>query len=146
MLAEIVSDMKSNMTFLAPLLSGIIIGLSTMITVILTKLQTIKDSVASGSAGSELGGFSGISGFLDIFDVKQMIPPYFIELCVGIYIIEITFILTHSLVTVDSGQDTLKEKNELGKNLKKAIILYIITGIVSITALTALSLIALSNI
>ena len=39
MLAEIISDMKSNMTFLAPLLSGIVVGLAVMITSILNKMN-----------------------------------------------------------------------------------------------------------
>ena len=39
MLAEISSDMKSNMTFLAQLLSGIVVGLAAMITFILSKLK-----------------------------------------------------------------------------------------------------------
>ncbi|MBU2615486.1 MAG: hypothetical protein KKC19_00080, partial [Nanoarchaeota archaeon] len=39
MLAEIVSDMKSNMSFLAPLLSGVVVGLASMITAILIKLD-----------------------------------------------------------------------------------------------------------
>ena len=145
LLAEVVSDMKSNMVFLAPLLSGIIIGLSTMITVILTRLQDIKEA-AIGGGGDTGASFAGIGDFLSIFDVTQMIPPYFTQLCIGVYIIEITFILTHALGTVDSGQDILKEKYELGKNLKRGILLYIITGIISVIALTALSLIALSNI
>jgi len=39
MLAEVISDMKSNMTFLAPLLSGIVVGLAAMITAILNNLS-----------------------------------------------------------------------------------------------------------
>ena len=42
LLAEVTSDMKSNMTFLAPLLSGIVVGLAGMITLILSKLQIIN--------------------------------------------------------------------------------------------------------
>lgn len=140
LLAEIVSDMKSNMVFLAPLLSGIVVGLSGMITFILNKLGSLD--LGSGDAGglSLLGTFSGI------LNVETMIPPYFIQLSVGIYIIEVIFILTMALVTVNSGKDPLKEKYELSRNLFKGVALYLITAFVSIVALSLLASIALSNL
>ena len=141
LLAEIVSDMKSNMTFLAPLLSGIIIGLSTMISLILNKLQSIQ------SAGSgNIEGFTSLGSILSIFDLTTMIPPYFIQLSVGIYIIQVIFILTSALVTIDSGKDTLREKSDLSKNLFRGILLYIITALISIIALSILAIISLGNL
>jgi len=142
LLAEIVSDMRSNMTFLAPLLSGIVVGLATMITLILNKLQQIQTSAGSG----DLGGFSSLSGILSIFDLTTMIPPYFIQLSIGIYIIEIAFILTSALVTVDAGKDTLREKSELAKNLLRGTLLYITTALISIIALSILSIVALGQL
>ncbi|MBU0959416.1 MAG: hypothetical protein KKB31_05720, partial [Nanoarchaeota archaeon] len=59
MLAEIISDMKSNMVFLAPLLSGIVVGLASMITAILSKLQLTENLEASGLG---IGGLEGILG------------------------------------------------------------------------------------
>ncbi|MEK6928470.1 MAG: hypothetical protein AABW65_00755 [Nanoarchaeota archaeon] len=142
LLAEIVSDMKSNMTFLAPLLAGIIVGLSSMITIILNKLSSLQINSLAENANS-LGNFSKIT---EIFNVSQMIPPYFIQIAIGIYIIEIIFILTSALATIDSGKDPLKEKYELSKNLKRGISLYIITALVSIISLSLLAAIALISI
>lgn len=140
LLAEIVSDMKSNMVFLAPLLAGIVVGLSTMITNILNRLQGL-----SQIEGQENIGF-GLGGITNIFDVTTMVPPYFLQLAIGIYIVEIIFILTITLVTVDSGKDSLKEKYELAKNLRRGISLYIITAFISIVALFSLAAIALGGI
>ena len=139
LLAEIVSDMKSNMTFLAPLLAGIVVGLSAMITSILNKLQQLQSGIGSADAT----GLGNLGNIISIFDVTQMIPPYFIQLSIGIYIIEIIFILTAALVTVDSGKDILKEKFELSKNLRRGILLYTITALASVIALSALAGIAL---
>lgn len=144
LLAEVISDMKSNMVFLAPLLAGIVVGLSAMITGILTKLESIQALVTQGGEGA-VGGFS-FSSIISIFNVNLMIPPYFIQLCIGLYIVEIIFILTSALVTVDSGKDPLKEKYELSKNLRSGISLYLLTALVSIVALTLLSLIALGGL
>ncbi|MEK6898843.1 MAG: hypothetical protein AABW79_01980 [Nanoarchaeota archaeon] len=143
LLAEVVSDMKSNMTFLAPLLAGVVVGLSAMITSILNRLQIIADL---STQEESLGGLGSLSDIISVFDVKQMIPPYFIQVSIGIYIIEIIFILTSALVTVDAGRDPLKEKSELAKNLKRGITLYIITAIISTISLMILSIVALGGI
>ncbi|MEI6849738.1 MAG: hypothetical protein WCK29_01740, partial [archaeon] len=145
LLAEIVSDMKSNMVFLAPLLAGIVVGLSSMIVLILNKLMNFKEVVSSGETTTGIS--SGIFGSITkMFDITSMIPPYYIQVSIGIYIVEIIFILTSALVTINSGKDVLREKNELAKNLKKGITLYLITAFVAIVALTLLAGMALSSL
>lgn len=141
-LAEVISDMRSNMVFLAPLLAGIVVGLASMITAILIRLDSLK---SLGDTES-LGGLSSVGNILSLFDVSTMIPPYFLQIAIGIYIVEIIFILTGALVTVDAGKDTLREKFELAKNLKRGLLLYFITSLVSILALSLLSSVALGNL
>ena len=130
MLAEIISDMKSNMTFLAPLLSGIVVGLAAMITSILSRLNV------SGLGDAGAGNFQTL---LTIFDISKMIPPYYLQIAIGIYLIQIIFILTKTLVVIDSGEDKLQRINSIGKNLRRGITLYFITGLLAILALFALS-------
>jgi hypothetical protein len=137
MLAEIISDMKSNMTFLAPLLSGIVVGLAAMITSILSRLNV-----------SELGG-AGAGNFqtlLTIFDISKMIPPYYLQIAIGIYLIQIIFILTKTLVVIDSGEDKLRKINNIGKNLRRGITLYFITGLLAILALFVLSSVVIGGV
>jgi len=136
MLAEVVSDMKSNMTFLAPLLSGIVVGLAAMITSILTKLKIAE------LEGMDVG-FGNLSEILKILDVSQMIPPYFLQMAIGIYLIQIIFILSRTLVVVDSGEDKLERINKTGKNLQVGILLYIVTAFVATLALFILSVLVL---
>ncbi len=142
LLAEVVSDMKSNMVFLAPLLAGIVLGLASMITAILSRL----DLLFQAGGDQQVGGFGSLSSILNIFDLKSMIPPYYLQIAVGIYIIEIAFILTGTLVTVDAGEDQLKTTNDLGKNLKRSMWLYIITALISMVALSLLASVALRGI
>lgn len=132
MLAEIISDMRSNMTFLAPLLSGIVIGLAAMITSILTKLNI-------SGLGGDTAGLGNFQNLLSIFDISKMIPPYYLQIAIGIYLIEIIFILTNTLVTIDAGEDKLQKTNETGRNLQKGIALYVITGLLATLALFFLS-------
>jgi len=143
LLADVVSDMKSNMTFLAPLLAGIVIGLSSMITLILSKLTSI---VNLGAEGGIPETYQNIANITDLFKIEGMMPPYFLQIIIGIYIIQIVFILTKALVTVDAGQDRLKETHDIGRNLKRAGILYLIVALLSILALSLLAGVALGGL
>ena len=142
MLAEVVSDMKSNMSFLAPLLSGVVVGLAAMITEILTRLEIAKIA-EGGEATASLGGLASLS---QLFDVQMMIPPYFLQIVIGVYLIQIIFILTRTLVIVDSGEDKLQTTYNLGKNFASGIILYFITALFSTLALFVLVNVVLGNL
>ncbi len=144
LLADIISDMKSNMTFLAPLLSGIIVGLAGMITVILGNLNEMFESGAMGSEG--IVGAGGVQGIISIFDITKMIPTYWLQIIVGIYLIEVVFILTSTLVTIKAGRDPLQVMAETGKNLKVTMILYAVVAFGSIVGMTVIATVALAGL
>ncbi len=144
LLSEIISDMKSNMTFLAPLLSGIILGLSGMISTILNSISAMFDSGVTGS--EEMLGSEGIGGLLGFFDPVQMIPTYWLQIVIGLYLIEIVFILSSTLVTIKSGRDKLQTTSETGKNLKRTITLYFIVALSSIIGLSLIGAFVLSGL
>jgi hypothetical protein len=75
-----------------------------------------------------------------------MIPPYLLQIIVGIYIIEIVFILSGALVVIDSGEDKLEKTNKTGLNLKKGVGLYFVTALVAVIALFVLTAIVLGNL
>lgn len=141
LLAEITSDMRSNITFLAPLLAGIVVGLAGMITTVLNKLQIIMGQMEIG------GGIGGMpTNFLQMLDLNAMIPPFFLQISIGIYLIEIIFILSSTLVTIESGSDKVKIIHETGKNLRNSIFLYIIVALISTIALSLLVGFAMSGL
>ena len=140
MLAEIISDMKSNMTFLAPLLLGVVVGLAAMITAILSRLNI------SDLGGADAAGISNLSSFLNIFDLTQMIPPYFLQIIIGIYIIQIIYILTSTLVTIDSGEDKLQRMHNTGKNFTRGVTLYFVVALTAVLALSLLASLVLGGI
>jgi hypothetical protein len=142
LLAEVISDMKSNMTFLAPLLSGIVVGLSAMITGILAQLKTLSDL----GGGATVAGLGTISNITELFNVVNMIPPYHMQIAISVYIIQVIFILTATLVTINSGSDRLQQTNEVGKNLLRGGILYLITAVGSTLALSILAGVALGSL
>jgi len=75
-----------------------------------------------------------------------MIPPYILQIIVGIYLIEVIFILTGTLVVVDSGDDKLEKTNKTGLNLKRGIGLYVATAFIAIIALFMLTAIVLGGL
>ncbi|MEM3116674.1 MAG: hypothetical protein QXD63_01950, partial [Candidatus Pacearchaeota archaeon] len=140
MLAEVVSDMKSNMGFLAPLLSGIVVGLAAMITSILSKL------ILPGAGNENLFNLGNLANIRKLFDVSSMIPPYFLQIIIGVYLIQIIFILTRTLVVIDSGEDKLQKTFLIGKNLMSGVTLYFITALISTIVLFTLVSIVLGGI
>ncbi len=144
LLADITSDMSSNMTFLAPLLAGIVVGLSSMITLILSKLGMIIGQASAANA--DMGQYGSMLKIVDLFGVDKLISPYFLQVCVGIYITEIIFILTKTLVTVDAGQDELKETYEISRNLRAGGWLYLVIAFGSVIGLSLVASMALSGL
>ncbi len=140
LLAEIISDIKSNITFLAPLLAGVVIGLAAMITSILSKL---KISEASSSGVSGLGNLGSI---LTLFNQTSTIPPYYLQIAIGVYLVQIIFILTGTLTTINSGEDKLDKASSTAKNLMKGVTLYFIVALVSTLVLFVLSSVVLGNL
>lgn len=143
LLADIISDMKSNMTFLAPLLSGVIVGLAGMITTILGSLSGMFDQ---NNMGEELVGVGGLDGLLTMFDIKTMIPTYWLQIVISLYLIQVVFILTSALVTIKSGRDPLETTSETAKNLKVTILLYFVIALGAIVTLTLIGATVLSGL
>ncbi len=139
-LAEVISDMKSNMTFLAPLLSGVVVGLAGMIVAILNKLNLPSLSDTGGS------GVGDLDSILGVFQIEQMIPPYYLQIAIGIYLIQIVFILTGALVAINSGEDRLQKTYQVAKNMKTGILMYFITALLSTLVLFILVAIVLGGV
>ena len=96
-----------------------------MISSVLTKLSSQMSSIQSGGA-------DGISAPMEIAEIFGMgIPTYYFQIVVGIYVVEIIYILTILANGIENGADKLNERYSLGVNLIKSTILYcFISGVV----------------
>lgn len=125
LMAEVLSSMNSQIKFLTPAIAGIVVGITSMISTILTKLAAQLGQFAQGG---EPGMMTGV---LSIFGVG--IPTFHFQIVVGIYIVQITYILVVLANGIDNGADKLAERYSLGKNLIRSTLLYcIIAGSVVI--------------
>lgn len=126
LMADVIASMKSQVKFLTPAIAGIVIGITSMISTILTKLSAQLNCFAG--QGQSSGGFGGM---LEIFGIG--IPTFYFQVVVGIYIVQIAYLLTVLSNGVENGADKLGERFELGVNLTKSTLLYCaIAGIVMI--------------
>ncbi|MBI4440036.1 hypothetical protein HY638_03625 [Candidatus Woesearchaeota archaeon] len=126
LLADVISSMKSQIKFLAPVISGIVIGITSMITNILGKL--------SGQLGS-FGDTSGSNVPLDLPNLLggRGIPLFYFQIMVGVYVVQITYILTVLANGIENGSDSLNERYELGVNLIRSTFMYVfISGTVTV--------------
>ena len=127
LMADVISSMKSQIKFLTPIIAGVVIGITSMITAILGKLSSQLTAIVSQS-GSESGAPTGILGLFG-----DGIPTYYFQIIVGIYVVQITYILTVISNGVENGADKLNERYSLGNNLIRSTILYVfISGTVMI--------------
>ncbi|MBI5066591.1 hypothetical protein HZA97_10265 [Candidatus Woesearchaeota archaeon] len=125
LLAEIISDMKSQISFLTPIIAAIVIGITSMITFILLTLSKNVQQFGVKDQG-------GLTGILDLFG--DGIPTYYFQLVVGIYVVQIVYLLTMLANKIENGEDKLSEMHELGKNLTKSTIMYCIISAIIIIA------------
>ena len=120
LLGEIISSMKSQINFLTPVIAGIVVGISAMIVTILGRLGGLLTESNSGDAG----GFGGLGGLGDIFQIANIIPSYYLQILVGIYVIEIILLLTFLSNGIENGVDKLQERYQASKYLYTSGILY----------------------
>src|SRR3989344_404377 len=122
LMADIISSMKAQIKFLTPAIAGIVIGITSMISTILTKLSAQLSAFSTAQdGGSAVGGFGNL---LTIFGVG--IPTFHFQIIVGIYVVQIGYILTVLSNGIENGADKLGERYSLGRNLINSTILYCI--------------------
>lgn len=126
LMADVIASMKSQIIFLTPAIAGIVIGITSMISTILTKLSA--QLTCFTNRGQEVGNFGDL---LTIFGLGA--PTYYFQIVVGIYIVQIIYILTSLSSGIENGADPLGERYALGRYLIRSTVAYcIIAAIVMV--------------
>jgi Flp pilus assembly protein TadB len=126
LMADTIASMKSQIAFLTPAISGIVVGITAMITTIMgklgvqiTKLKTQTAVSATGSAGLAMMFGDGL-------------PTYFFQFVVGLYVVQLVFLLSMLVNNIENGADKVGEHDILGKNLLKSTVLYCVLAMIMI--------------
>lgn len=145
LLSDVISSMKSQINFLAPVIAGIVVGVGSLIVTIITKLNELASATASfGEEGAtSLTGISSISNFFNVYDV---IPSYFFQVIIGLYVVEIIYVLSVLSNSIENGPDKLKEQHDIGKNLHKSMIIYSLVALLVILVFNGLASVVLQGL
>lgn len=136
LLSDIISSMKSQISFLAPVIAAIVVGIASMIVNVIGKLGELVESANLGSGELATGGLEAIGSFLSIYDT---IPSYFFQVIIGLYVVEIVYVLSILANGIENGADKLNEQYMLGKNLRNSIITYTLVALVVIVIFNLLA-------
>lgn len=120
LLAEVISSMKSQISFMTPVIAGIVVGITSMISNILGKLGPMLQQQQMAGSTAAIGEPALPP---DLFGLG--IPSYHFQAIVGIYVVQITYILTILENGIENGADNLNEKYLIGKNLVYSTLLYV---------------------
>jgi hypothetical protein len=115
LMADIISSMKSQINFLTPVISGIVIGITSMITNIISNLGTQMRSIGA-EAGAQTANLAQFFG--------DGLPTFYFQLVVGIYVVQLIYILTILSNGIENGEDKLNERYLLGVNMIRSTFLY----------------------
>lgn len=127
LLGEVIAGMKSQVLFLTPVISGIVVGITSMITKILGTLGDKVTSLGNSAGTSGVGG----GGVLQLFGVG--VPSYYFQIVVGLYVVQLAYILTVIGNGIENGPDKLGEESNLGLQMTKSVLIY--AGIATVVIL-----------
>ncbi len=136
LMSDELSSMKTQISFIAPVISGIVIGITSMITTILINLQEKMNAL--NELTQNAGSFSTYSGLLELFKIS--IPTYYFQIIVGLYLIEVVYLLTLFVNGIENGEDKLEKQILLGKNFFSATSLYSLIALIVITIFNLLAI------
>ncbi len=127
LMSETMASMKSQIKMLTPLISSIVVGITALIIDILGTISAQADEMADG----------GDVGAAAMFG--EGIPTYYFQIVVGIYVVQIVFLLTKIVNGIENGSDKLTEEYQMGINLTKATLMYTFVSTLAIVGFTLLA-------
>lgn len=120
LMADIISSMKSQISFLTPIISGIVVGITSMISQI---LGSLSEKISQFNQGTD--NAISAAGILSMFG-SGGVPTFYFQAIVGLYVVQITFVLSILISGIQHGADKISEMEMLGKNLLTSTLLYIV--------------------
>jgi len=117
LLSESLGSMKGQASFLAPIISGVVISIISLVTMILGVLSNATTELADGSSSAA----DGVSGFLG-----DSIPTFLFQSVVGLYIVALIIILMYLVTNLESGDDVINTRFQISKNLISGMTKYAI--------------------
>ncbi|MGC9310131.1 MAG: hypothetical protein ACP5E4_00210 [Candidatus Aenigmatarchaeota archaeon] len=141
LLESVISNIKTQAGFIAPLIGAIIAAMSVIIVTVLQKISVMIEGL-SKSFGQDIG--SSISDSMSMIQIKDVMPPTVLELIIGLYILESVVIMCVFLTGIERGFDSVYRNYLIATTLAKAMAIYsVVFFIMTIAGGTIVNLIAI---
>ena len=138
LLADTVSSMSSQVTTFIPVISGIVIGLAVLTSTVLLNLgEQIKSATMIGEGAG--GQAAGVGSIADIFQIDSMLPSPLFQFTVGIYILQLVWLLSYMLSGIIYGHDEVELRWMMAKNFLIATVLYVVITSITVLLFSALA-------
>jgi len=125
LMADITGSMYSQVKFMSPMISGIVVGITAMITLIITRLSS---QISKISDTASAGGGAGAGSLKSLAMFGDGIPAYYFLIVVGLYVVELGYVLIVLANGIENGQDKIGEQNKVGTMLKKSTMKFVMIG------------------
>jgi len=122
-LFSLTSTLRSTVAVFAPLIGGVTLSITKLISNI---ISGISDKLPTGE---EISMGSGLPGITDSFSLENVRTEYFV-LVIGIYIIQLIFLLTRFSNGIDEGDDKATYMYSLGKMMPTSVFVFSATVII----------------
>ena len=120
MLAELTSTVRSTVTMFAPLIAGITLAITFLISRILATIHL------NGSPETLTGLPVSLQGLSQTFMVENIHPDSFVFI-IGIYIVELVVLLTRFVTGLNEGDDNATFFYTLGRTLPLSLGVFSVT-------------------
>lgn len=134
-LDETVSGAKMQVSFVAPLVCGIVAGTAVLIIQLLHLIAKFIDDLNAmlNLTGTAVGGGNNfLSESILGINVQKIIPPSVFQLIIGVYMMEVVILLGFFLNGLQNGFDKNTRNYIIGKYLMIATVLYSVILIVMV--------------
>ncbi len=129
-LNESTAEMTIQKYLLFPIVTSVIVGIIAMIFNIFHILGNLSEKFIQGldlpSQTAELVGENIMKGFLNL---SNQIPLYQMQIIIGIYLIEMVFIISNTQIIITKGDDPILKRMDLLKSLTVSITIYFLGSI-----------------
>ncbi len=134
-LSETISSIGFQANFIAPLITGVVVGLSTMIFIILDSLEQQISGLASSGSSSAVSGAGGmnVDFILSFLNLSSSVDVWAFQPIVGIYLVIVVTLMVYLINKIEYAGDNIYFMNRVAKTLIISVGIY--AAIVAITSL-----------
>jgi hypothetical protein len=133
-LDEVLSSMRFQVAFLSPIISGIVVGMTALISMIMgilsERMMELSELLGSGNT---VAGAPSMMFLTGIFNMTQSTPLGIFQIMVGLYTIEVIVIIAYTIANIERVGDPVYRDNKISSMMIIPIIIYAaVTGIMTL--------------